>query len=218
MAVHLEIAVSDLMKELISLSTLVEESVRLSVKALEKNDLTMAENVIKQDKRIDEDEIRIEEECLKIIALHQPVAIDLRRLVVILKINNDLERIGDLAANISKHVKRILRSGIKKENFIADKISEKVQKMLTMSIDSIINIDIEKSYEILATDDEVDEMNKKLYGEILEKIMEEPDNTKVLLQYIHIVRHLERIADHTTNIAEDIIYLIKGDIVRHKDL
>ncbi len=216
MALHLEKAIKKLTGELIQLSSHVEESVKLSIKSLIYKDIELAKRVIKDDEIIDRKEIDIEEECLKIFALHQPVAIDLRRLVTILKINNDLERIGDLSQNISKNVLRILSSSVFVEGFDIGKICNSVQLMVKKSIDSISSVNIEKAREILKMDDIVDEQNSTLYNEMIKKIKESPEKMEILIQYIHIIRHLERIADHTTNIAEDIIYMIKGEIVRHQ--
>ncbi len=218
MSMHLEKAVKKLTGELIYLSAQVEESVKLSIKSLIERDKNLAEDVIRNDEIIDQKEIDIEEECLKIFALHQPVAIDLRRLVTIMKVNNDLERIGDLAQNISKNVLRILSSSVIVEGFDIDNICNSVQSMVKMSIDAISSVNIDKAREILKTDDKVDEQNSKLYREMIEKMKNTPENLEILIQYIHIIRHLERIADHTTNIAEDIIYMISGEIVRHQEI
>ncbi len=218
MAIHLEKAIKKLTGELIYLSAQVEESVKLSIKSLVDRDIELAAKVIRDDEIIDQKEIDIEEECLKIFALHQPVAIDLRQLVMILKVNNDLERIGDLAQNISKSVIRILSSSIIVEGFDIDDICNSVQLMVNMSIDAISSVDIKKAREILRTDDKVDELNSILYNDMIKKIKNSPENMEILIQYIHIIRHLERIADHTTNIAEDIIYMIDGEIVRHQNI
>jgi len=218
MSMHLEKAVKKLTGELIYLSAQVEESVKLSIRSLVERDMDLAKDVIKNDEVIDQKEIDIEEDCLKILALHQPVAIDLRRLVMIMKVNNDLERIGDLAQNISKSVMRILSSSVIVEGFDIDNICNSVQTMVKMSIDAISSVDIKKAREILRTDDKVDEQNARLYSEMIEKIKRSPENLEILIQYIHVIRHLERIADHTTNIAEDIIYMISGEIVRHQDI
>lgn len=218
MALHLEKAIKKLTGELISLSAHVEESVKLSIKSLSEKNIDLAEKVIRNDELIDQKEIDIEEECLKIFALHQPVAIDLRRLVTILKVTNDLERIGDLAQNISKSVIRILSSSLIVEGFNIDNICNSVQSMVKMSIDAISSVDINKAREILHTDDKVDEQNMILYKKMIKKIKASPENMEILIQYVHIIRHLERIADHTTNIAEDIIYMIGGEIVRHQNI
>ncbi len=218
MSMHLEKAVKKLTGELIFLSAQVEESVKLSIKSLVERDVELANTVIRNDEIIDQKEIDIEEECLKIFALHQPVAIDLRQLVMIMKVNNDLERIGDLAQNISKSVIRILDSSVIVEGFNIDHICNSVQSMVKMSIDSISSVNIDMAREILRTDDVVDELNAILYTEMIGRIKKAPENLEILIQYIHIIRHLERIADHTTNIAEDIIYMISGEIVRHQNI
>jgi phosphate transport system protein len=215
MSVHLQRAIGSLMKQLIGLSAKVEESVKRAVQSLDEGDAELARKVIKEDEVIDRREIDIEEECLKIFALHQPVAIDLRYLVAVLKINNDLERIGDLAQNISIHTLRILEKPLLEKPADLRDIYNHVQSMLKRSIDAIVNLDAGLAEEILKDDDEVDRMHHQLSAEVLEAIKKNSDKAGTLIQYIHIIRHLERIADHITNIAEDIIYLIKGEIIRH---
>ncbi|MCK5059513.1 MAG: phosphate signaling complex protein PhoU [Candidatus Aminicenantes bacterium] len=215
MSVHLQRAIGSLMKQLIGLSAKVEESVKRAVQSLDEGDAELARKVIKDDEVIDRREIDIEEECLKIFALHQPVAIDLRYLVAVLKINNDLERIVDLAQNISIHTLRILEKPLLEKPADLRDIYNHVQSMLKRSIDAIVNLDAGVAEEILKEDDEVDRMHHQLSAEVLEAIKKNSDKAGTLIQYIHIIRHLERIADHITNIAEDIIYLIKGEIIRH---
>lgn len=215
MSVHLERAIGNLMKQLVGLSAKVEESVKRAVQSVEEGDEELARKVIEEDEVIDQKEIDIEEECLKIFALHQPVAIDLRYLVAVLKINNDLERIGDLAQNISKHSIRILEKPILKKPFDFQEIYSHVQSMLKKSLDSIVNLDAEAAYEVLKEDDEVDRLHSQMAREAVRRVEKEAEKADTLIYYMHIARHLERIADHATNIAEDIIYLIKGEIVRH---
>lgn len=218
MPAHLQRAIDQLMKMLIALSAKVEDNVKKSIQALEENDIQLAREVIEADEEIDKEEIRIEEECLKIFALHQPVAIDLRYLVAVMKINNDLERIGDLAQNISYEVIHILSRPvlIKPARFDILGIYEKVGVMLKDSLDSIVKLDIAKAYEILKADDEVDRLQREFEADMTEVIKQAPDDADVFVQYMHIARHLERVADHATNVAEDIIYLINGEIIRHK--
>jgi phosphate transport system protein len=217
MSMHLRRAIDQLMEQLISLSALVEDSVKQAVQSLEEGNSQLAHQVIEDDKIIDHKEIDIEEECLKILALHQPVAKDLRFLVAVLKINNDLERIGDLAQNISKHSIRILNKPLIENTFnrsILD-IYNKVLVMLKDSLDSIVNLDADTANKILSADNEVDRLHRGFAQEMVEEIKKDPDKIETFIHYLHIARHLERIADHTTNIAEDIIYLTKGEIVRH---
>lgn len=217
MPMHLRRAIDLLMEQLISLSALVEDSVKRAVQSLEEGNTQLAHQVIEDDKIIDHKEIDIEEECLKILALHQPVARDLRFLVAVLKINNDLERIGDLAQNISKHAIRILDKPLIETTFnrsVLD-IYNKVLVMLKDSLDSIVNLDADTANKILSADNEVDRLHRGFAQEMVDEIKKNPEKIETLIHYLHIARHLERIADHTTNIAEDIIYLIKGEIVRH---
>lgn len=215
MSAHLQRAIDGLMEQLVGLSAKVEENVKRAVQSLDEEDLELARTVIKDDEVIDRREIDIEEECLKIFALHQPVAIDLRYLVAVLKINNDLERIGDLALNISSHTLRILEKPLLKKPADLQDIYNHVRSMLKRSLDAIVNLDAGAADEVLEEDDEVDRLHHQLSAEVLEAVKKNPDKADTLIRYIHIIRYLERIADHTTNIAEDIIYLIKGEIIRH---
>ncbi len=215
MPTHLQRAIIKLMEELMALSAKVEESVKRAVQSVEENDAELARKVIEEDEIIDQKEIDIEEECLKIFALHQPVAIDLRYLVAVLKINNDLERIGDLAQNIAKHTLRILDKPMLKKPFDFREMYGHVQSMLKKSLDAIVNLDAQAAYEVLKEDDEVDRLHRQMAREVIKKVEKDPDDADTLIHYMNIARHLERIADHTTNISEDIIYLIKGEIVRH---
>jgi phosphate transport system protein len=215
MSAHLQRAIDGLMDQLIGLSAKVEESVKRAVQALEEGDTELARQVIQEDKIIDQREIDIEEECLKIFALHQPVAIDLRYLVAVLKINNDLERIGDLAQNIARHCLQILSEPTTGTPFDFQDMYARVQSMLKRSLDAIVNLEIKAAHDILMSDDEVDRIHHQLATEVVEEIKKNPQKAHTLIQHLHIARHLERIADHTTNIAEDVIYLIDGEIIRH---
>ena len=217
MPVHLQRAIAQLMKLLVALSAKVEESVKRVIHALEENNIQVARDVIIDDEEIDTREIAIEEECLKIFALHQPVARDLRFLVAVLKINNDLERIGDLTQNIAYDVIYILSRPvlIKPARLDILGIYQKVQSMLKKSLDCIVNMELKSAYDILKADDEVDHLQREFETALIEVIKQDPADADVLIQYIHIARHLERIADHATNVAEDVIYLINGEIVRH---
>jgi phosphate transport system protein len=217
MASHLQRAIDRLMKMLVALSAKVEESVKRSIRALDESDMELARQVIKNDRDIDRQEIDVEEECLKILALHQPVAVDLRYIVAVLKINNDLERIGDLAQNISQNVTRILEAplNMRAQHFDLQGIYNNAREMLKNSLDAVVKQDADMAEKVLKADDEVDRLNREFAQEVIEEVKKNPEKAYVLHQYINISRHLERIADHATNIAEDVIYLIKGDIIRH---
>ncbi len=202
-------------KKILSLGALVEERVRMTSTAVENRDAVLAEKIINNDWEIDEMEVEIEEECLKILALHQPVAIDLRFIVAVIKINNDLERIGDQAVNIAERV--VIMSKRPEMGFVFDymPMSEKAQSMLKMSLDALVNLDVDLAFKVITLDDEVDAIKEDAYDKIKEAIRQNPDRVGYLINLLLISRHLERLADHCTNIAEEVIYLIEGEIIRH---
>ncbi len=216
MTTHLRNEIENLKKKLLSISILVEESLRDAVVSITKRDKALAAEVIKKDEDIDEMEVYIEEECLKILALYQPVAIDLRFIVAILKINNDLERIGDLAVNIAE--RGLFLAGQSKLSVLFDfpGMAEKVQIMLRKSLDSLVTLDAALAREVCAADDEVDEMNHQMYDQVKDGIRSQPEGIDSLIHILGVSRHLERIADLATNIAEDVIYMEEGKIVRHR--
>ena len=215
MSLHLLREIEKLKRMVLALSTEVEENVRRAVTAIEKRDEPLARRVIDADTDIDRREIEVEEECLKALALHQPVAIDLRFIVSVLKINNDLERIDDLAVNIAERALLLARKPPVTLAFDFGAMADKAQAMLRKSLDALVNFDAEMAREVMISDDEVDAMNRQMYDEIKLAIRRNPDDVGSLLHLLSASRHLERIADHATNIAEDIIYMLKGEIVRH---
>jgi phosphate transport system protein len=216
MAPHLHAAIEKLKLRLIEVGTYVEENLLLSVDALSSRDTEKAEKVIANDDAIDEIEVDFEEECLKILALHQPVAIDLRFIVAALKINNDLERIGDLAVNIAERT--LFLAQHPPVNMIVDfqPMAIKVRWMLKKSLDSLVKQDLEIARRVCDADDEVDDMNREMYSLIQNAMKESPEKIEVLIHLLSTSRHLERTADHATSIAEDVIYMIEGEIVRHR--
>lgn len=204
-----------LKKSILALSAQVEEHVNQSVQAVINRDTPMAQRIIDRDHEVDAREIEVEEECLKILALHQPVAADLRFIVAILKINNDLERVGDLAVSISKNVIALSRAPERTPPFDLAGMAEIVSRMLRKSLDALVNLDSDLGEEVRAMDDSVDEINKDMYNKVRKSIAAHPDDIDFPLYYLTISRRLERIADHATNIAEDVIYMTRGHIVRH---
>jgi phosphate transport system protein len=205
-----------LKKQILTLCAIVEENVQRAVMSIEKRDEDLAKKVISGDQEIDKREIEVEEECLKILALYQPVATDLRFIVAVMKMNNDLERIGDLAVNIAE--RSIFLSTQNKIDLLLDfpQMVEKTRTMLKNCLDALINMDARLAYSVLAADNEVDKLNGEMYDIVEKEIKKAPERIKVLINLLSASRHLERIADHATNIAEDVIYLIEGRIVRHK--
>ena len=216
MAKHLQREIENLKKKLLALGARVETSVRDAALSIEQQDADLAQKVIDDDIEIDNTEVEVEEDCLKILALHQPVAIDLRFIVAVLKINNDLERIGDLAVNVAERA--VFLASQTKVNISSDLLdmAQSAKSMLKESLDALINHDAELAHKVCASDDIVDEMNRQMYLKVQEAIVKNPEQISTLTHLLSSSRHLERIADHTTNIAEDVIYMIEGQIIRHK--
>ena len=215
MPVHLQREIERLKQQVPSLCAVVENSVRLAVKAVAERNSAIAAQVIESDVQIDQAEIDVEEECLKILALHQPVAIDLRYIVAVLKMNNDLERIGDLAVNIAERA-QYLNSQMKIDiPFDFKGIAQKTQAMFRSSLDALVNMNASLARQVCSQDDEVDAINRRMYDQVKDMIRAHPEHVESLIALLSVSRCLERIADHATNIAEDVLYMIQGHIVRH---
>ncbi len=202
-------------KQILSLGAMVEDRVRMATKAIEDQDASTAQKIIDSDWEIDEMEVDVEEECLKILALHQPVAVDLRFIITAIKINNDLERIGDQAVNIAERVLNVAKRPDSGFVFDYGTMAEQTEAMLRMSLDALVNLDVDMAFKVITLDDEVDAIKKDAYDRIKNAIKENPEHVGHLINLLLISRHLERLADHATNIAEEVIYLIEGEIVRH---
>lgn len=215
---HLQKELVRLKKRILSLGAMVEERVRMAINAIETRDADLADKIISRDYEIDESEVEVEEECLKIMALHQPVAVDLRFLSAVIKINNDLERIGDEAVNIAQRVRITSKRHKLDIPFDYSEMTEKTASMLKMSLDALVNQDLDLAVRVCVLDDEVDDFQNEAYDVIKQAIKDNPERVAYLINLFLISRHLERIADHATNIAEDVIYMIEGEIVRHGKL
>ena len=207
--------IEKLKQHILTLVAEVEENVSMSVNALINYNSELAEKVINIDLKIDQMEVELEEECLKILALHQPVANDLRFIIAVLKINNDLERISDLAVNISERAEFLVTRKRIDIPFDFSVMAQKSQDMLRKSIDALITLNTDIAYEVCKADDEVDGLNREFYDIVKTAIRKNPEYIEEMTHYLGVSRHLERIADHATNIAEDVIYMIDGNIVRH---
>jgi len=215
MTIHFQRELEKIKKRILSLGAMVEERVRMVIKALETRDGEAAKKIIISDHEIDEMEVEIEEECLKILALYQPVAIDLRFLTAVIKINNDLERVADEAVNIAERVQVIAKRQRLDIPFNHSLMAEKSESMLKKSLDAFVNMDVDIALRVCALDDEVDNMMNEAYDLVKHAIGKHPDRVSYLINLLLVSRHLERIADHATNIAEEVIYLVEGEIVRH---
>ena len=213
---HLQREIENLKKKLLSLATTVEYTVKDATLSIENQDIELAQKILDNDINIDNVEVEIEEDCLKILALHQPVAIDLRFIIAVLKINNDLERIGDLAVNIAERAVFLAdKPKIEISSELVD-MAHNAQSMLKSSLDALINHDAQLAHKVCKSDDIVDEMNRYMYLNVQDEILRNPEQISALIHLLSASRHLERIADHATNIAEDVIYMIEGQIARHK--
>jgi len=202
-------------KKLLKLSSMVEERVRKAIQVIESMDQPTVQAIIVADYEVDEMEIDIEEDCLKILALHQPVATDLRFLIAVIKINNEMERIADIAVNIAMRVENI--SKFKHPAAITydfSAMSEKVISMLKNSIDALVNQDAKLARSIFLDDDVVDECRNLCYEDIKERIKRDPEHPGYHINTYLLARHLERIADRAVNIAEEVIYFVEGTITR----
>ncbi|WP_419661073.1 PhoU: phosphate transport system protein [Desulfosarcina variabilis str. Montpellier] len=216
---HFQRELDKVKKMILSLGALVEQRVNRIKTAIEDRDLNLAQEIRHLDHEIDEMEVEIEEECLKIIALHQPVAADLRFLIAVIKINNDLERIGDQVVNIADRVVRVAKRP--KVPFVFDysEMAEKAEAMLRMSLDSLVNQDLDLAIKVWHLDDEVDKLQNEAYDRIKQAISDGVnEDIGYMINLLLISRHIERLADHATNIAEEVVYMIEGEIVRHGKL
>ncbi|MFQ6613482.1 MAG: phosphate signaling complex protein PhoU [Fidelibacterota bacterium] len=216
MTSHLHREIESLKKSIVEVGTRVEEALRESVMALKTRHDIQAQAVITGDERIDQLEVQVEEECLKVMALYQPVAIDLRYIISVLKINNDLERIGDLASNVAE---RAVYLTSRPPLEIPDTIPEMgrlVQEMLGKALDALVMIHTDTAREVLEMDNRVDQLHRNMFPAVEREMLTAPDRIRDWMQVLGVSRYLERAADHCTNIAEDILYMVEGEIHRHR--
>lgn len=216
MSIHLIREVRKLQKYILNEGAMVEDAMRQAVDAMEQRDPDLAEQVVAGDKQIDLMELEVEEACLSVLALHQPVAHDLRYVVASLKINHDLERIGDLAANIAKNALALSNvPALPISHFGLTDMMHRVQDMLKMALDSYVKLDAELAQRVRSDDDRVDELHAQMYAKVEAKMRDEPDRIDSYVRVLNTARQLERAADHACSIAKDVIYMITGEIVRH---
>ncbi|PQO38001.1 phosphate signaling complex protein PhoU [Blastopirellula marina] len=216
MPLHLERDLDHLHHEVLSLSGVVEEMLEKATRALFERNAQIADEVIRFDILVDEREVQIEEECLKALALHQPVAVDLRRIATVLKVNNDLERMADLTVNLAERAKSV----IEYPTFVIPprlaRMADMAKGMVTDVLDSFVNMDCVAAARVGATDEMVDRMNDEIIAELQHTMQTRPDQVIPALHCFSASRHIERISDHATNISDDVIYMVKGTIVRHR--
>jgi len=218
MAKHLESELERIKKMICTLGAQVDESLELAIKSIQKKDEELAKKVIKNDRLIDQMEVEVEEECLKALALYQPVAIDLRFIASIIKMTSDLERIGDLAADIAKN-------GISLNQLPASKVPVDLHQMsyltkqnVRKSLDALIHLDTTLAREVIKNDEEINTLKSEIKHEIVNALQSDSTYAASLLEQLAISHRLERIGDHASNIAEDVIYMLEAEIVRHQQV
>jgi phosphate transport system protein len=204
-----------LRKRVLAIGGMVEAATEKAIAALLERRLDLAEQVIDGDEQIDRKEIEVETECLKILALHQPVAQDLRFIITVLKVNNDLERIGDLAGNIAERAAYLAcREAVPIPPRFRE-VADRVKTMVKKSLDALLEQDAKLAREVLRSDDAVDALYREMFEEIQEGIRRDPERVEQLLAVLSSTRNLERIADQATNVAEDVVFLVEGEVIRH---
>jgi phosphate transport system protein len=202
-------------QNLLRMAGLVESMVARATRALLERSASLCAEVIANDNEVDHLEIEIDESCYSILGRMQPTAVDLRFLVAVMKINNDLERIGDSAVNIAQSVEQLIDQPPLKPYIDLPHLSELVQNMVRQSLDAFVQRDAELATEVCKGDDTVDGLYKQIFRELLTYMIEDPRTVSRALHLLLVSRNLERIADHATNIAEDVIYYVEGRDVRH---
>ena len=213
---HLHRELDILKKKLLALAAVVEETVQQAVLALENCDDEQARRVVAADDRINALEVDLEEECLKALALYQPVAGDLRYIVAILKMNNDMERIGDLSRGIAERVLSLTECNRVPAPYDLRAMADEARQMLKYALDALVNRDLDLATRVVTLDDQIDQRHADNFEAVKKAIQEDPGAIHAHMSYLTVSRHLERIADLATNIAEDVVYMVQGKIVRHQ--
>ena len=216
MSIHLNRDLETLHQHIMSMCAVVEDVVHRAVDELGRPDVDVSQAIVDRDDEIDRWDVRIEEECLKILALHQPVAHNLRRVAAVMKIAWELERVADVAVNIAERAAGLAGAP---EVHVPEKLNHMAKvalDMLRLSLDAFVAQDTRLAREVCSQDDIVDALNREIIDELLVMMKGSPDLIEPALQLFSASRHVERVADHATNIAEDVVYLVEGEIVRHR--
>jgi len=213
---HFDEELKDLNGRILKMGALAEEAIMNSVASLKEQDKALALKVIESDKQIDMMELEIEERCLEMLALHQPIAVDLRFITTAMKLNNELERIADLAVDVSQRVLEIVDKPLLKPLVDIPKLCAIAQNMVKQGIDAFVNKDIELAKKVVLTDPEADKLRNFVQDELInDYIAKDKSTASRAVPLLLIARHLERICDHATNIAEDVIYMVEAKVVKH---
>jgi phosphate transport system protein len=216
MSIHLTRDLETLHQHIMAMCAVVEEVVHRAVDELGRPDVNVSQEIVDRDDEVDRWDVRIEEECLKILALHQPVADNLRRVAAVMKIAWELERVADVAVNIAERAAGLAGAP---EVHVPEKLNHMAQvalDMLRLSLDAFVAQDSRLARDVCGQDDIVDALNREIIAELLLMMKRSPDLVEPALQLFSASRHVERVADHATNIAEDVVYLVEGEIIRHR--
>jgi phosphate transport system protein len=212
---HFQDELEQLKTRLLEMGGLAEDRVRMAVRALVTRDMAALEAVLVGDEVINSLHIEIDDRCLKLLALHQPMAVDLRAIVSAVKINTDLERVGDLAINIAEAALRYLQHPPVKELIDIPRMAALAEGMLRDALDAFVSRDQTLARQVLDRDDELDSLKTQVFRSLLDHMTTDPDTIQPALDLVLISRHLERIGDHATNVAEDVIFMVSARDVRH---
>ncbi len=216
MQISFDEELSGLKEKILLMGSKVEEAIRLAMKSLVDRDSRLAKRVIQSDREINDIEIEVDEVCHRLLALHQPMAGDMRFITSAMKINSDLERMGDLAVNIAERALTLNEVAPLKPFIDIPRLASITQEMVKVSLDSLVNKDPEMAKKVCERDDEVDNLNDQIIRELISYMLEDRANIKRALDLILVSRYLERIADHATNVGEDVIYMVQGKDIRHR--
>lgn len=213
---HFDQELEELNKDILKMGAYAEEAIHNSVEALKSRDKELAKKVIDADVSVDKLELEIDEKCIDLIARHQPMARDLRFITTGMKINAELERIADIAVDIAQRTLELLDKPLLKPLIDIPKLTTIAQNMVRMAIDSFVKGDTELAKKVLLSDSEADQLRNAIQKELIEDYMvKDASSAPMAVQLLLIARFLERICDHTTNIAEDVIYMVEAEVIRH---
>jgi len=216
MTIHLQRDLESLRKDVLHLGSLVQGSTKASIDFLNSKRTQQLDEVAQLERRINELEVDIEEHCLKILALHQPVAIDLRFIVVVMKVNNDLERMGDQAVNIAHRVQALIGEPDLGLELPLNQMTDTIQQMVTLSLEALVNQDATIARRVVEMDDEVDDLHSENYAALRRLVENNPQRVGSAMSMATVSSNLERIGDLCTNIAEEVIFMVEGKVIRHQ--